>query len=195
MQRSRVQLPSAPLILFISPMITAPAATIFGPQLYAARAAYIHVPFCRHRCGYCNFTLVTGRDDLIGEYLRAIAFELASNQRLSPKTEHEVDTLYFGGGTPTYLSPLQLRQLVNTVLEHHPIAPGGEFTVEANPADINQSMVDTLSSLRVTRLSLGAQSFRAEKLKLLERDHQAGDIDDAVARIRQYKMRVALDLI
>src|SRR3954469_334297 len=115
MQRSRVRLPSAPLILSLSPIMTADAPPISGSAPPAARAAYIHVPFCRHRCGYCNFTLVTSRDDLIADYLRAIASELATNQQLSPKTEHDVDTLYFGGGTPTYLSPLQLRQLVDTV--------------------------------------------------------------------------------
>ena len=73
---------------------------------HAPRAAYIHVPFCRHRCGYCNFTLVAGRDDLIDDYLRAIELEL---QQLGQP--HEVDTLYFGGGTPTHLSPEQFRQL------------------------------------------------------------------------------------
>jgi len=177
--------------LSLSPIITADAPPISGP----ARAAYIHVPFCRHRCGYCNFTLVTGRDDLVGDYFRAIEIELASNKQLSPKTDHEVDTLYFGGGTPTYLSPLQLCQLVDTVREHHPLTPDGEFTIEANPADLNQSMVDTLSSLGVTRLSLGAQSFRMEKLRLLERDHQPSDIGDAVASIRGRQIRAALDLI
>ena len=75
------------------------------------RSAYIHVPFCRHRCGYCNFTLVAGRDDLIGEYLRAIELEL--EQLATPR---EVDTLYFGGGTPTHLAPQQLRQLGECVL-------------------------------------------------------------------------------
>ncbi len=72
----------------------------------APRAAYVHVPFCRHRCGYCNFTLLAGRDDLIDDYLRAIELEL---QQLGQP--HEVDTLYFGGGTPTHLSPEQLRRL------------------------------------------------------------------------------------
>ena len=81
------------------------------------RAAYIHVPFCRHRCGYCNFTLVAGRDDLIGDYLRAIELELATLG-----TPREVDTLYFGGGTPTHLSPDQFRELATTVLKWHPLA-------------------------------------------------------------------------
>ena len=89
------------------------------------RAVYVHVPFCRHRCGYCNFTLVAGRDDLVDEYLRAIASEISA-----PTGLNDVDTLYFGGGTPTYLKPDQLRQLTKSVLQQHPLAPGHEFTVD-----------------------------------------------------------------
>src|SRR3989337_2417091 len=102
-----------------------------GTVALPPRSAYIHVPFCRHRCGYCNFTLVAGRDDLVGDYLRAIELELARLQR-----PREVDTLYFGGGTPTHLAPKQLRQLGESVLAWHPLAAGYEWTVEANPADV-----------------------------------------------------------
>src|SRR3954468_6861406 len=88
-------------------------------QRPAPRAAYVHVPFCRHHCGYCNFTLVAGRDHLIGDYLRAIEIELTT--LISPR---EVDTLYFGGGTPTHLSTNQFRRLASTVLIWHPLAAG-----------------------------------------------------------------------
>src|SRR3990172_1009957 len=100
------------------------------------RAAYIHVPFCRHRCGYCNFTLVTGRDDLIADYLRAIEIELKELERPC-----EVETLYFGGGTPTYLTREQFYHLAAIVLHRHPLAHGYEFTVEANPVDIDEPMI------------------------------------------------------
>lgn len=205
-------------------------------------AAYIHVPFCRHRCGYCNFTLVAGRGDLVDGYLRAIELELAALE-----TPREVDTLYFGGGTPTYLSPDELKQLARTVLKWHPLArpspsplpkgegsegegtkttalglhprhssaasvapsPGrhgdhplpqgegfqGEWTVEANPSDVDPAMADALAELGVTRVSLGAQSFRPDKLQLLERDHDARDIERAVRLVREAGMHVALDLI
>ncbi len=154
------------------------------------RSAYIHVPFCRHRCGYCNFTLVAGRDDLIGDYLRAIELELAQLE-----TPREVDTLYFGGGTPTQLSPDQLLQLGRTVMNWHPLAAGYEWTVEANPADVTERMVETLCELGVTRLSLGGQSFRDEKLRLLERDHSGRDVVRAVELARGAGLHVALDLI
>jgi oxygen-independent coproporphyrinogen-3 oxidase len=154
------------------------------------RAAYVHVPFCRHRCGYCNFTLVAGRDDLVNDYLRAITAEIDAAEG-----PIEVETLYFGGGTPTYLKPEQLCRLTSTVLAHHPLAPGYEFTVEANPADVDQEMIETLSASGVTRLSLGGQSFQAEKLRLLERDHEAADIRQVVAAAHGAQMQVALDLI
>jgi oxygen-independent coproporphyrinogen-3 oxidase len=154
------------------------------------RAAYVHVPFCRHRCGYCNFTLVAGRSDLVDDYLRAIDFELAQLE-----TPHEVETLYWGGGTPTYLSPDQLRQLAATALRWHPLAAGYEFTVEANPADVDEAMIDALATLGVTRLSLGGQSFRTEKLRLLERDHDGDAIERTMSLARNAGLAVALDLI
>jgi oxygen-independent coproporphyrinogen-3 oxidase len=156
----------------------------------APRAAYIHVPFCRHRCGYCNFTLVAGRDDLIGDYLRAIALELQQLGR-----PHEVDTLYFGGGTPTHLSPQQLQQLASVVVQWHPLAPGYEWTMEANPAGVDDAMINTLSAMGVTRLSIGAQSFRSQKLRLLERDHDAATIEATIGMAKQAGIHLALDLI
>ena len=107
------------------------------------RAAYIHVPFCRHRCGYCNFTLVAGRDDLIEPFLAALETELSWLGE-----PREVDTLFFGGGTPTHLRGEQLRRLLDIVLKWHPLATsaaGGsrcEFSVEANPADVDRETVD-----------------------------------------------------
>src|ERR1700747_2756264 len=91
----------------------------------APRAAYIHVPFCVHRCGYCNFTLVAGRDDLIDRYLEALAKELSWLG--SPR---EVDTLFLGGGTPTHLPPTALERLLSTALAWFPLAAGHEFSVE-----------------------------------------------------------------
>jgi oxygen-independent coproporphyrinogen III oxidase len=133
---------------------------------------------------------VAGRDDLVGDYLRAIAAELAATEETD-----EVDTLYLGGGTPTYLKPDQLRKLTESVLQRHPLAFGYEFTVEANPDDVDPVMIEALSALGVTRVSLGGQSFRAEKLQLLERDHDAADIRQVVLAVHDAQMQVALDLI
>jgi oxygen-independent coproporphyrinogen-3 oxidase len=154
------------------------------------RAAYVHVPFCRHRCGYCNFTLIAGRDDLIDDYLRAIERELAALGE-----PREVDTLFLGGGTPTQLPPDKLTSLIAKVRHWFPLTAGGEFSVEANPADINGQMLAMLSDQGVTRLSLGGQSFDAQKLQLLERDHAADRLRQAIELSKVALASVSLDLI
>jgi len=178
----------------------------------SCRAAYIHVPFCRHRCGYCNFTLVAGRDDLIDAYLEALERELTALGQA-----HEVDTLFFGGGTPTHLPPQQLERLFAIVRRWLPLAPGGEMSVEANPIDLatgsgvfggKQSSIvqhvlppktpDPIGVLReagVSRVSLGAQSFNTRKLSLLERDHGPAEIQRAFETARNFAKSVSLDLI
>jgi oxygen-independent coproporphyrinogen-3 oxidase len=154
------------------------------------RAAYIHIPFCVHRCGYCNFSVIAGRDDLIGPVLNSISRELSWLG-----LPREVYTLYFGGGTPTYLAPDKLKSFCETVLQWHPLAPNYEWTVEANPADLDEQKIAVLAEQGVNRLSLGSQSFSDDKLKLLERDHTAADIEHAVSLSRQAAMGVSLDLI
>lgn len=154
------------------------------------RAAYIHVPFCQHRCGYCNFTLVAGRDDLIEAYLEALERELSWLEQ-----PHEVETLFFGGGTPTHLSPGQLLQLITIVKRWFPLAARGEFSVEVNPIDINAETTAVLHLAGVTRVSLGAQSFHPRKLQLLERDHSPADIESAFNLCRGFAQSVSLDLI
>jgi oxygen-independent coproporphyrinogen-3 oxidase len=154
------------------------------------RAAYLHVPFCRHRCGYCNFTLVAGRDDLIPAYLDALERELQQLGRPRP-----VDTLFFGGGTPTHLADAPLRRLLHLARDWFPLADGGEFSVEANPRDAVPEKLATLAEFGVNRLSLGAQSFSARKLELLERDHRRDDVERAVSLAAGHFASVGIDLI
>ena len=154
------------------------------------RAAYIHVPFCRHRCGYCNFTLVAGRDDLIEAYLEALERELTGLSQ-----PQQVDTLFFGGGTPSHLAPEQLQRLFGIARRWLPAAAGAEVSVEVNPIDLNDVKARILAEAGVTRISLGAQSFHAWKLAALERDHDAAMIRAAVDRARQFAQSISLDLI
>lgn len=153
-------------------------------------AAYIHVPFCRHRCGYCNFTLIAGRDDLITAYLEALALELARLDEPRP-----VHTLFLGGGTPTHLPPAQLKQLLELARRWFPLEPGYEFSAEANPADVTPERIEVLRAAGLTRLSVGVQSIRAEKLRLLERDHTADTARDAIRLAQAAGFSTSLDLI
>lgn len=154
------------------------------------RAAYVHVPFCKHRCGYCNFTLVAGRDDLIDSYLKAIERELSWLER-----PREVETLFLGGGTPTHLPPEKLRRLIEIVRHWFPLTSGYEFSVEANPVDLDSERVGVITEQSVNRISLGAQSFDAEKLRRLDRDHEADDIARSIELARPVVDSISLDLI
>jgi oxygen-independent coproporphyrinogen-3 oxidase len=159
-------------------------------ELPVPRSAYVHVPFCRHRCGYCNFTLVAGRDDLVDDYLRAVAVELESLGE-----PREIDTLFFGGGTPTHLPPAKLRKLGAAARRQFPLTPNYEFTVEANPADLDMAMLDALAECGVNRLSVGGQSFDRAKLLSLERDHTPERLHEALAACKQRFTSVSFDLI
>ena len=154
------------------------------------RAAYIHVPFCRHRCGYCNFALIADRDDLMESYLLALRQELSWLD-----DTFQVDTLYLGGGTPSHLPPLLLEQLFQIVLERFTLAAGFEFTMEANPGDITPDLVRVMDTYQVNRVSLGAQSFSARKLAVLERNHDAAVIKQAVDWLQVAVPAISLDLI
>jgi len=162
-----------------------PAQRLAGP-----RSAYVHVPFCAHRCGYCDFTLVAGREDLIDDYLRALETEL--NSLGQPVT---LDTLFVGGGTPTLLSAAQLDQLMRTLQRWFHLADGYEFSVEANPFGLDADKVGVLAMGRVNRVSLGVQSFEARTLALLERDHTQADVVRAVQWVREAIDNISFDLI
>src|SRR6185295_20166687 len=112
----------------------------------APRSAYIHIPFCAHRCGYCDFAVIAGRDDLIDAYLTALDREL--DRHAEPC---EVDTLYFGGGTPSHLNADQLSRLLDSVLSRHPFALGHEFTIEANPESLDADALSALKARGLTR--------------------------------------------
>lgn len=154
------------------------------------RHAYVHVPFCRHRCGYCDFTLVAGRDDLIERYFAALAREL---QRVG----HPLDlaTLYVGGGTPSHLGPAGLRRLFDALAAKFVPARDAEVTVEANPLDVTPEFVAAARGCGVTRVSLGGQSLNAATLRALDRDHGPADVMAAAARLLAAGLVVNLDLM
>jgi oxygen-independent coproporphyrinogen-3 oxidase len=154
------------------------------------RYAYVHVPFCRHRCGYCDFTLVAGRDDLIDRYFAALAIEL---ERV--RAPLELDTVYLGGGTPSHLGPDGLRRLFDLLATKLRLTAGAEVTVEANPLDVTAEFVAACRDLGVTRVSLGGQSLDAATLKSLDRDHGPADVRAAVGRLLDAGLVVNLDLM
>jgi oxygen-independent coproporphyrinogen-3 oxidase len=154
------------------------------------RAAYVHVPFCAHHCGYCDFAVAVGQDHQIELYLDALAAELATLGSPQP-----VRALFLGGGTPTHLSPAQLERLLAAVLRWLPPEEGHEFSVEANPDTLDAERVAVLAGHGVTRVSVGAQSFHPHLLRALDRRHAPEEVPAAVERVRQRIPQVSLDLI
>lgn len=153
------------------------------------RSAYVHVPFCRHRCGYCNFSVVAGRDDSIDRYLAAIDRELDQLQRPL------IETLFLGGGTPTHLPIPALGRLLETVSERFQLAPDCEFTIEANPEDLDESKLTLLVDHGVNRISLGVQSFDDDKLLVLERGHRGDQAQRIIEQTAAAIENVSIDLI
>jgi oxygen-independent coproporphyrinogen-3 oxidase len=154
------------------------------------RAAYVHIPFCAHKCGYCDFASLAGVDHLADRYLAALGREMAMMG--APR---EVETIFIGGGTPTRLDAEGLRRLLAMVRRWFPLAPGGEWTVEANPGTLDAEKAEVLASGGVNRISLGAQSFQPELLRTLERNHAPEEVARALDLIRPRFPSWSFDLI
>jgi oxygen-independent coproporphyrinogen-3 oxidase len=154
------------------------------------RAAYIHIPFCAHHCGYCDFAVATGQDTMIDLYLEALELELSGLG-----TPQSVKTIFLGGGTPTYLQTRQLVKLLQSVGKYLPTAGTIEFSVEANPGTLTAEKLRVLADHGVNRVSLGAQSFHPHLLSVLERDHVPADVPRAVEAIRKTIRSFSIDLI
>ncbi len=166
------------------------------PQNIASlpRALYVHVPFCLHHCGYCDFTLVANRDHLIPEYLTLLAkeFEWLCRDFSEPQP---IQTLYIGGGTPTHLSPHHLQLLFDVVCQYFRLNPGGEYSIEANPDGLCNDRLEVLRDNGINRLSLGVQSFDDDVLKTLERTHSSVDAKTTIQRASEFIPNVSVDLI
>lgn len=150
---------------------------------------YLHLPFCRTKCGYCDFYSLPTISGLIGDLVRSILAELS---RRAPR--RPVETIFIGGGTPTELPPEALEMLLAGVAER--AGPVSEWTVEANPTSAPKPKLEILRRLGVNRVSFGAQSFRPDELKVLERLHDPRHIGESVRAARAVGFEnVSLDLI
>jgi oxygen-independent coproporphyrinogen-3 oxidase len=152
----------------------------------------VHVPFCAHKCGYCDFASLAGADHLADRYLDAIEREIIVATEGAPQ---EVDTIFVGGGTPTRLEASQLTRLMAMIRRWFPMVEGGEWTVEANPGTLDEAKVDAMVDGGVNRVSLGAQSFQPNLLKALERNHLPEEVGRALDLVRPRFQRWSFDLI
>ena len=155
---------------------------------------YIHIPFCRSRCSYCDFATGMYNAETAECYVRAVVSEIESWRVVDPP--ETVDTIYLGGGTPSLLSPQQLETLLNAVHNRFTVDADAEVTMEINPGTITQGTLSAFRSLGVNRASFGVQTFDDAELARLGRSHSADDARQTSACLREAGFRnVSFDLI
>jgi len=158
------------------------------------RHLYIHLPFCKHKCGYCDFNAYAGMDRLMPDYVEALQRELVEAARTRPFAR--LETVYLGGGTPSLLPPELMAGLLKFVRETFEVAPDAEVTLEANPGSTDSERLAAWLEGGVNRLSLGVQGFDAKALAVLERRTDAAQAEHAFALARAAGMRnINIDLI
>jgi oxygen-independent coproporphyrinogen-3 oxidase len=164
-----------------------------------AAGVYLHIPFCKSRCSYCDFaTDVYQSDDAVERYVSALCREIESFSNPKSKLQNPllVDTIYFGGGTPSLLSPEQVLKIVSTVHDKFQIATNSEVTMEMNPATVTAETLAGYRSLGVNRASFGVQTFDDRELKLLARGHDANDARQTFDLLREAGFQnISFDLI
>jgi len=153
--------------------------------------AYVHVPYCAHRCTYCSFVAVTGRETE-EPYFDAVVREARGR---AGEVEGPFDTVYFGGGTPSYADPSNLGRVLAALRETFGVTTEAEVTAEANPDDLDECRLSALVNLGVNRLSIGIQSLSDGELGPLERRHDAFGALEALNRAVARGFRVSADLM
>ncbi len=157
---------------------------------------YIHIPFCDIRCGYCDFYTVTKRHPQIPSYLNALTKEIEFYAADFAVKKLCFETIFFGGGTPSLLSPEQIFSLLELVKSRFEVTPDSEVTLETNPNTVDLQKLEDLLAKGVTRLSLGVQSFQPDELKFLDRDHVDKESVAVIQTARKAGFEnISLDLI
>ena len=142
-------------------------------------SVYVHIPFCRSKCGYCDFASFASIEHLYEDYVRALTEEIRRSPRFS------ADTVYFGGGTPSLLPVEMTSSIMAAVRKRFQIQKDAEITLEANPATVSATGLATLKSIGINRLSVGVQSFDTKTLEMLGRDYRPKDAVEAVEAARK----------
>ncbi len=156
---------------------------------------YLHIPFCRHRCSYCDFNTYAGLGQLVPDYVAALAREIEI-VAAAAGTRLPAHTIFLGGGTPSLLPAESIERILRALADAFDFQPGMEITLEANPGTVSADYLKALRGLGVNRLSLGAQSSHSMELALLERQHDYVDVIRAVGWARQAGFdNLSLDLI
>ncbi|MEP6707602.1 MAG: radical SAM family heme chaperone HemW [Pyrinomonadaceae bacterium] len=155
---------------------------------------YIHIPFCRSRCSYCDFATGLYTSALADRYVPSLVNEIKSFRGV--ETAETVDTIFFGGGTPSLLSPIQVETILDAVQERFEVSTGAEITIEINPGTVSLEILKAFRQLGVNRASFGAQTFDDHELARLGRSHSADDTRRTFRYLRDAGFdNVSFDLI
>ncbi|QYA24478.1 radical SAM family heme chaperone HemW [Gramella sp. MT6] len=152
---------------------------------------YIHIPFCRQACHYCDFHFSTStkkKTELVEMLCREL--ELRKDE-----IGQQIQTIYFGGGTPSLLNSEELKLIFKTIFKHFDVSENAEITLEANPDDLSEEVIKMLDASPVNRLSIGVQSFFEEDLKLMNRAHNSEEALTCLQLAKQYFDNISIDLI
>lgn len=154
---------------------------------------YIHIPFCKQACNYCDFhfsTSLNNKENLVLSIINELDY------RINYLPDKKIETIYFGGGTPSLLSEKELTLIIEKIYKLYNISPNAEITVECNPDDLSNTKLTELKSANINRLSIGLQSFDEEELKWMNRAHTASESEGSVKRAQDKGFEnITIDLI
>ena len=153
---------------------------------------YIHIPFCKKACHYCNFHFSTNQNSK-SAFIKAVCKELML--RKSEYASEEIQSIYFGGGTPTVLEVSELEVILQTIYEHYKVSDTPEITLEANPDDLYEEKIKALSNTKINRLSIGIQSFYESDLTAMNRAHNADEAKNCLKIATTYFDNITIDLM
>ena len=153
---------------------------------------YIHIPFCKQACHYCDFHFSTSlkkKDDLLNALVKELEL------RKDEFKNQMVETIYFGGGTPSLLTKDEIELIINSVYKNYKVIENPEITLEANPDDLSKEQINSLASTEINRLSIGIQSFFEDDLKLMNRAHNAKEAKQCLDEATKHFQNISVDLI
>lgn len=153
---------------------------------------YLHIPYCKQACHYCNFHFSTNHKHKT-DFLKALSKEL--KLRASELVDSTIESIYFGGGTPSVLTVDELNFIFKTLETHYKVDPNAEITLEANPDDLTLSKIKSLAATRINRLSIGVQSFFDEDLQVMNRAHRSSEAKKCIKNAREYFDNITIDLM
>ncbi|WP_202702855.1 radical SAM family heme chaperone HemW [Flavobacterium sp. UGB4466] len=160
---------------------------------------YIHIPFCKQACHYCDFHFSTSmkkKDEMVLALAKEIILRKDElNLTDSARSDNQIETIYFGGGTPSVLSNAEINFLIETIYNHYNVIENPEITLEANPDDLSPERILELSKSPINRLSIGIQSFYEEDLKMMNRAHNSVEAINCLKEATKYFDNISLDLI